>query len=268
MNTRNEDDLCMHQFNLGTNQVFFLVLARTEKGVLEKIEELQQLNVPFVVVCGNILSDHRVIHRELKGKYDAINYGSDFLPEDKKIVCINDVDTRIFNFERTLEHFKNPEVGLVFCKVVVKEGPQQYFYPILDNLRRRFHVASSGELMLIRRNVLENILPLPPCKTEDNFISFKVLEMGYKVVFCEECWVETARTKTLPEETLYKKRTVTGIYQALCYTKPPMLTRIFYFLLPFFAPLLLVCGRRGFHWVKGIVAGLANFLSGDREGKF
>jgi cellulose synthase/poly-beta-1,6-N-acetylglucosamine synthase-like glycosyltransferase len=258
----------MKHLTFGNNRVFFMVLARTAEGVKEKLEELKNIGAPFIVVCGERISHPRITYRRPKGKYDAINYGAKFLPKDSEIVCINDVDTRIFNFRKALEQFEKHRVALLFCKVVVREGPQRHFYYILDKLRRRFHVASSGELMLIHRRVLEEILPLPPCKTEDNYISFKVLEMGHKLVFSEKCWVETARTRNLSEETLYKTRTVTGIYQALSYTKPPVLTRIFYLLLPFLAPLLVVQGKRGFCWLKGIVTGLANFLSGDREGKF
>jgi len=95
---------------------------------------------------------------------------------------------------------------------------------------------------------------------------FKALELGHEVVFFEECYVETSKTKDEKEDEEYKRRTVTGIYQALSYTRPPIAIRLFYILLPFMSPLLLVSGKRGYHWMKGILLGLLDFLRGDRSG--
>jgi len=251
-----------------SSEVFFIVPARTAQGVDSKIKELKMLGYPFVVVCGEKVNIPNVVHRERRGKYDAINYGARFLSSKTRIVCLNDVDTKIFNFEKALEKIRKNGVALVFCKLKVKEGPPVYFYSMMDGIRSRLQIASSGELMLIRREVFEKIMPIPPCKTEDNYISFKIQELGYRSVFCEDCWVETERTKSLKDEEAYKTRTVTGIYQALSQTRGNPLIRVFYFFLPFISPLLLFQGKRGLFWMKGVIHGLTNFLIGDREGKF
>lgn len=250
------------------SKMFCIVPARSRKGVEQKVKELKRIGLPFVVVSSEQMAMSGVTYRERRGKYDAINYGSRFITHNTEIICLNDVDTKIHNFERAASLLDHEDVGLVFCKVIVKEGPQRHFYSMLDRIRKKLHIASSGELMLIRRDLFRKMLPLPPCKTEDNFILFKALELGYKVLYCEECWVETKRTSTLTEETKYKMRTVTGIYQALSYTKPPVVIRVFYLFLPFLAPLLVLHGRRGICWITGIIRGVAIFLSGDREGKF
>jgi cellulose synthase/poly-beta-1,6-N-acetylglucosamine synthase-like glycosyltransferase len=245
---------------------FFLVLARDERHVNEKIAELKSLGVPYLVVCGKNINHLNVVYREPKGKFDAINFGARFVPENADVVVLNDVDTKIHNFQAALQHFKRKEVALVFARVSVKEGPQRWFYVFLDFLRRRLPIAASGELMLIRRSVLMKILPIRPCKAEDSYILFKVLELKHKAVFCEESYVETERTKTAEKEEDYKRRTVAGIYQALAYSKPPYLVKLFYVLLPFACPLLLVLGKRGYFWTKGILLGLIDFLRGDRTG--
>ena len=54
-------------------RVFFLVLARDRKHVEEKIAELKNLNVPFLIVCGEKINNSNVIFRKAMGKYDAIN---------------------------------------------------------------------------------------------------------------------------------------------------------------------------------------------------
>jgi cellulose synthase/poly-beta-1,6-N-acetylglucosamine synthase-like glycosyltransferase len=249
------------------SEVFFVVLARTKDGVEEKIAELENLGVPYIIVCGEKTNCPNVVYRPKKGKFDAINFGAKYLRPETKIVCLNDVDTRIYNFEKSLSKISK-ELVLVFCKVRLDSGPQVHFYSLLDRIRRSLPINSSGELMLVERSVFERILPIPPCKTEDNYISFRVLELGYKLFFCEECWVETKRTQTLEEEERYKTRTVTGLYQALSLTEPPASVRVFYLVLPFLTPLLLLQGRRGLAWAKGILHGLANFLQGDRGGKF
>ncbi|MDI6905796.1 MAG: hypothetical protein QMD13_10035 [Candidatus Bathyarchaeia archaeon] len=245
---------------------FFLVLARDEKYVDEKIEELKTLGVPYLIVCGRSLNHPNVLYRKPEGKYDAINFGARFVPEYTDVVALNDVDTKINNFQAALQHFKRKEVGLVFARVSVKEGPQRLFYVILDLIRRKLPITASGELMLIRHDVLRKILPIRPCKAEDSYMLFKVLELKYKSVFCEECYTETERTKTAEKEEIYKRKTVTGIYQALAYTQPPYLIRLFYVLLPIACPLLLVLGKKGYFWIKGILLGLIDYLRGDRTG--
>ena len=249
------------------SEIFFVVLARTKDGVKEKIAELENLGIPFVIVCGEKTDHPNVVYRPKKGKFDAINFGAKFLRPETKVVCLNDVDTRIYNFEKSLSKLSKGLV-LVFCKVRLDSGPQVHFYSLLDRIRSSLPINSSGELMLVERRVFDRILPIPPCKTEDNYISFRVLELGYKLFFCEDCWVETKRTQTLDEEERYKTRTVTGLYQALSLTEPPILVRVFYLILPFLTPLLLLQGRRGLAWANGILHGFTNFLRGDKEGKF
>jgi len=250
------------------SEVFILVFARDKKGTKEKINELIKLGYPFLIICGENINSPYCAYRINRGKYDAINYGSKFLTKDTKIICLNDVDTKIYYFNKALKKICEKNIVLLFSKVVLNDGPQVVFYNILDKIRRKLLIASSGELMLIRRDVFKKILPIPPCKTEDNYISLKTLELGYKTIFFEDCWIRTKRTQTLEEEEFYKKRTVTGIYQALSFTKGGPLIRIFYLLLPFISPLLLLYGRKGVSWMKGIIYGFTNFLSGDREGQF
>ena len=245
--------------------LFFLVLARDEKYVNEKIEEMKSLKLPYLVVCGKKLNHPNVLYRKPKGKYDAINFGAKFVPQHVDVVILNDVDTKIGNFRAALHHFDSEEVALVFARVSVK-GPQKLFYLFLDFIRRRIPIAASGELMFIRHSVLKEFLPIRPCKAEDSYLLFKVLEFKYKAVFCEECYTETERTKTAQGEELYKRRTVGGIYQALSYTQPPHRIKLFYFLLPIASPLLLVLGKKGFYWMKGILLGLMDYLRGDRTG--
>ena len=247
-------------------KLFFLVLARDERYVNEKIEELKVLGIPYLIVCSRNLNRPNVVYREPRGKYDAINFGFGFIPEDTEVVVLNDVDTKIINFEYAMQCFYSEDAALVFVRVCVKDGPQQFFYGILDRVRRRLPITASGELMLIRYNVLKGIIPIMPCKAEDSYILFKVLESGYKSIFCEECYVKTERTKTEEEEKDYKRRTVSGIYQALDYTNPPYGVKLFFIFLPFICPLLLVTGRKGYFWTKGIFLGFLDHLRGDFSG--
>lgn len=247
-------------------KLFFLVLARDEGGVDEKVEELQGLGVPYLIVCGKKLNYRNVVYREPKGKYDAINFGASFVPKNVDVVALNDVDTKVYHIGAALRHFNSKNVALVFARVSVKEGPQKFFYLILDSIRRRFPITASGELMLIRRNMLEHILPVKPCKAEDSYLLFKVLELKHEVVFCEDCYAETERTKSVEKEEDYKRRTVCGIYQALAYTRPSHLIKLFYILLPFASPMVLVLGKKGYYWMKGILLGLTDYLRGDLSG--
>ena len=243
-----------------------MVFARDRKYVVEKTKELEGFNVPYMIVCGERINHPKVIYRAPRGKYDAVNFAEKLIPEDVDIVTFNDVDARLCGFQAMLSRFEDRRVAIVFASELVREGPQYLFFKIFNPIRRRIPLAATGELMMIRRNVLRKILPLKPCKAEDTYILFKVLEYGYKTVFCEDCYAETERTKTAEKEEIYKRKTITGIYQALFYAKPSLLIRLFYFMLPFMSPLLLVLGRRGYYWMRGILLGFTDYLRGDRSG--
>lgn len=247
-------------------KLFFLVLARDIKHVDHKIRELENLGILYKIICGERLSHPNVIYRVPKGKYDAINFGTSLIPKDVDIVIMNDVDTTIHNFHLALPYLKDEKVALVFGTEMVKEGPQNLFFRILNPIRRKIPIAASGELMFIRRSVFEKSLPLKPCKAEDTYILFKVLEHGYNIVFCEDCYAETERTKTAEQEENYKRRTVCGIYQALSYSNPPWSIKLFYIILPLLSPLLLVSGKKGYFWMKGILSGLVDYFRDDRSG--
>ena len=232
-------------------KLFFIVPARDRRGVKEKIMELENMQVPFLIVCGEKINHPNVVYREARGKWDAINFGSQFIPEDVEVVVLNDVDTRIHNFEHALSHL-NGEASIVYCKVNVPKGPQVKFYKIADPIRKRFHIFASGELMLFKRDAFERVLPIPPCIAEDSYMLFKALELGYHAHFCTKAYVTTERTGSAEEEEAYKARTTLGIYQALKYAKPPPWIRIFYKLLPVAAPLLTLGGEDGRAWMRGI----------------
>ena len=173
------------------------------------------------------------------------------MPKEADVIALNDVDTKIHNIKHALKHL-NSNVDLIYCRLKVSNGPQVMFYRILDPIRKRLHVAASGELMLIRREVFERLLPLPPCTAEDSYILFKALELGYHALFCTQTYVTTDRTANAQEEEAYKARTTFGIYQALRHTRPSPWIRAFYTVLPIIAPLLALASEDGRAWVRGI----------------
>jgi len=246
--------------------VFFLVLARDGAHVMEKIEELEGMRVPFVVVCGSKVEHPSVAYREPRGKWDAINFGARFVPGDADAVALNDVDTRVHGLEHALSHLE--EADLVYCRVNVAGGPQVKFYRMADPIRRRLHVFASGELMIMRREVFERVLPIPPCIAEDSYMLFKALELGYKARFCAKAYAATRRTESAEEEAAYKARTTLGIYQALRYARPPPWIRAFYGLLPLLAPLLAMAGEEGRAWARGVMRALGMALKGHYPTKF
>ena len=79
--------------------------------VAEKISELEEMDVPFLVVCGEKINHPKVVYRKANGKWDAVNYGSQFVPEKTNVVVLNDVDTKIHNFEYALTRLSNEISG-------------------------------------------------------------------------------------------------------------------------------------------------------------
>lgn len=247
--------------------IFFIVLARNCKNVDAKILELQKMNVPFLMVCGEKMNHPNVVYRANAGKWDAINFGASFVPKETTAIVLNDVDTKIHNFRHALLYL-NKKISLVYCRVAVSKGPQVKFYKILNPLRRKFHIAASGELMLIKKEVFERVLPLPPCIAEDSYILFKALELGVKAHFSTKTYVTTERTVDAAQEAKYKNRTTLGIYQALDYAKPPPIIRIFYMTLPLFAPLLTLAGKDGRAWTTGINRGFKDHITNKNPTTF
>ena len=239
-----------------TTVPFFVVMARDRSFVKEKTAELESLGVPFIIVCGENIQQPHVVYRAPIGKYDAINFvlQANLIPKNAKIVAFNDVDTKITGFSSMLQRFKDPNVGIAYATELVKDGPQRNFFAVFNPVRKLFPLAASGELMLIRTKLLHQILPLKPCKAEDTLIMFKALELGNKVVFCDDCFAETERTKTGQKEELYKRKTVAGIYQALSFTNPPPMVRLLYSMLPFLSIIVHCYGkRRLLHFQRNIV---------------
>ena len=76
----------------------------------------------------------------------------------------------------------------------------------------------------------------------------------------------TERTKIAKNEESYKRKTTTGIYQALFYVKPPFAILFFYYMLPFASPILMIFGRNGYYWMRGIILGFLDYLRGDKRG--
>ncbi|MEM4522032.1 MAG: hypothetical protein QW738_02245 [Nitrososphaeria archaeon] len=257
--TRNKDILFK-------NKIFFIVLARDKRYVKEKILELENIKVPYIIVCGEKINHPNIIYRPPKGKYDAINYAINFIPNDVDIIVFNDIDTCLYNFNETLKYFEDPKIALVYVPEQIINGPQVTFYKIFNSMREKIPLAGSGELMLIRKKVLDKMTPIKPCKGEDTYILFKVLELGYNVAYCKECIVTTVRTKNVKSEEMYRRKTVTGVYQALSYTNPPILIKLFYIILPLASILLLFLGNKGYYWFKGIIKGFVDYIMGDRSG--
>ena len=241
--------------------------ARNRKYLDAKIAELQKMNVSFIIVCGEKVNHLNVVYQGNRGKWAAINLAAKFIPKEAKVIVLNDVDTKIHNLKLAFACLSE-RIALVYCRVKVSIGPQVKFYKILNPLRKKFHIAASGELMLIRKEVFECVLPLPACTAEDSYILFKTLELGYQANFCTSAYVTTERTHNAKEEAAYKNRTTLGIYQALDHTKPLPVIRVFYVILPLLAPMLCLMGKDGRSWTKGINRAIKDYLTKKRSTKF
>ncbi|MCW3994641.1 MAG: hypothetical protein NWE98_00635 [Candidatus Bathyarchaeota archaeon] len=225
------------------------------------------MKVSFIIVCGEKIDHPNVVYREPIGKWDAINFAAKFVPNDCSVIVLNDVDTKICNVQQAFEDL-NKRAEIIYCKVMVSTGPQVKFYKILDPLRRRLHIAASGEFMLLKKSVWMQVLPVPPCIAEDSYILFRALELGYRAYFCNSTYVITERTRDAKSEEAYKERTTLGIYQALNYTKPPLWINLFYLLLPIVSPMLNLVGEDGRAWAKGIESAIKAHITNRNCTKF
>jgi len=59
-----------------SSKLFFIVLARNRKNVEEKIMELEEMRVSYVIVCGEMVNHPNVVYREENLKKLA-TYGRD-----------------------------------------------------------------------------------------------------------------------------------------------------------------------------------------------
>jgi hypothetical protein len=246
---------------------FCLVLARDAKSIRMKIREMESLGLPFMIVCGEKFDDPRVVIRVPAGKWDAINFGYRYVPSGTDIVILNDVDTEIHGLAQMLS---SVSAGSDFVYATVKPigGPQPKFYAIADPLNRILKIFAMGELMVIRKKLLDKMMPIPPCLAEDTYLLFKAMELHCNVDFCKGAYVYTARTSSTAEEALYKERTTLGILQALDFSRPPPLIRLFYRSLPILALMLMLTGEEGRSWAKGIMSGYRLHIEGSNRVSF
>lgn len=247
-------------------RVFFLVLARDGRMVEEKARELESKGFPFLVVCGEETGDDRVMFREAVGKWDAINYGYRHLPPGFDTIAINDVDTSIHELGHALALAS--KFDLVYCAVDPGGGPQSAFYAFADPLRSRLNLFASGELMVVRKRVLDELMPIPPCMAEDSYLLFKAMELHRRVRFCRATKVFTSRTKDPMEEVAYKERTTLGILQALDSSRPPVAIRMFYRSLPLLALPLALMGENGRAWSEGMLRAVRLHVEGSKRDRF
>jgi hypothetical protein len=246
--------------------VFFLVLARDRRMVESKILELESYGFPYRVVCGEEMAVDGVEFRMPIGKWDALNYGCSLIPEGVDVVAINDVDTTIHQLESAIALAS--KFDLVYSAVKTDGGPQRSFYAFADPLRERLNLFASGELMLVRRRVLDRLLPVPPCMAEDSYLLFRAMELNLPVKFCRTAYVTTSRTANPAEEAAYKERTTLGILQALDHARPPLHIRLFYRMLPALAIPLLLMGENGHAWGTGIARAVRLHIEGSRRTRF
>jgi hypothetical protein len=247
-------------------KVFFLVLARDGALVGSKVRELESYGFPYTVVCGEEMGMDGVVFRKAMGKWDAVNFGCGLVPDDVDVVAINDVDTQIHQLDKALGLVSR--FDLVYSAVRPEAGPQRSFYAFADPLRERLNLFASGELMLIRKKVLDKLLPVPPCMAEDSYLLFKAMELNRSVTFCRDTYVTTGRTETAAEEVAYKERTTLGILQALDYSKPTALIRVFYRALPLLAMPLMLMGENGRAWGVGVARASRLHSQGSNRTKF
>ena len=147
-------------------------------------------------------------------------------------------------------------------------GPQRRFYAIANPINRILNVFAMGELILVRKDILDRLVPIPPCLAEDTYLMFKAKELGFRVDFCQDTYVSTKTTRNAEEEVLYKERTTLGILQALKYADPPKLVKVFYYLLPLLALVLMAVGKEGRAWSRGITNAIRLHLRGSNRSVF
>lgn len=61
--------------------LFFVVLAKDGEHVHNKIDELEGYEVPHRVICGKEMDHPKVVHRNPKGIWDAVNYSRRVIPK-------------------------------------------------------------------------------------------------------------------------------------------------------------------------------------------
>ncbi len=246
---------------------FCLVLARDAKQVRAKMLEVESIGLPFTVICGESFDDPRVVHRPPVGKWDAINYGYACIPREADVVVLNDVDAEIHGLENMFSSLSGGS-DFVYAAVRPSGGPQPKFYAIANPLNRAMNIFAMGELVVVRKTLLDKLMPIPPCLAEDTYLLFKAMELHYKVEFCQDAYVNTFRTSSLAEEVLYKERTTLGILQALDYTRPPPWIRLFYRSLPALAAMLMLAGDEGRAWGRGITRAIRLHIEGSNRTRF
>ena len=120
------DQKCTKQSSLNRKdreKIFFIVPAKNKQNVFQKIRELETLGYRYLIVCGESINHPHIVYCPPKGKYDALNYGTKFIPHNAEVIAFNDADTEICNFHTLIPYFQSKDFTLIFTKVNVMKGP-------------------------------------------------------------------------------------------------------------------------------------------------
>jgi cellulose synthase/poly-beta-1,6-N-acetylglucosamine synthase-like glycosyltransferase len=221
-----------------------LIIACYNEGeiIREKIENTLQLDYPseklkiFFVTdvtsdgSEKIVNDYKEVElfhsEERKGKNAAINRVLPFLKSPILIFC--DANTflnanAILNIAR---HYKNKKVGAVAGEKRVKAGDSQdmagsgegAYWKYESALKRwdsELHtvVGAAGELFSVRRE----LMPVVPegILIEDFYVSMKIAQEGYKVVYEPDAYAMETGSDSIAEERKRKIRIAAGGIQSI-----------------------------------------------------
>jgi len=230
------------QTNYLPDVTFIVVAYNEEQHIREKIDNSISLRYPkdkiqlIFITDGSDDNTPEIIKEfpeielmhlpERKGKIDAMNRAMRQVKGE--IVIFTDANTYL-NKEAVINiicHFENQHIGVVSSekRILVKGsevavGAGEGIYWKYESMLKKWDselssvMGAAGELLAIRKNLYEKI----PEDTliEDFYLSFKIIENGYKIAYEPDAYALEEPSISLKEELKRKIRIAAGGIQAI-----------------------------------------------------
>jgi biofilm PGA synthesis N-glycosyltransferase PgaC len=235
------------QFSLPENLPHITVIIpmyNEEKVIEEKIRNTSQFNYPKEKLDILLLDDYskdksRQISEEIlkdlnynariianeggKGKARALNWIFPQIINDITLITDADALLEADALHQAVKHFKDPGIGGVTGKIVIisdkarisksQEEAYRAFYDIWRKGESNLHSVSvcNGPLMCFRTELLQKIKVDPDIYADDSDILFKIIRLGYRVVYEPEAVVYERVPLSMKGRIVQKMKRINGL---------------------------------------------------------
>jgi len=223
---------------------FVIPMYNEEDVIKEKIENTAKLNYPRdkleIVVLNDYSTDNSVEiatnalklipfessilnNRHKKGKANALNFIFKHIPNEITVITDADALLKKDSVTQIIKNFEDVSVGGATGKIIIlsdkinmskkQEESYRFFFDIWRTGESNLHSVTvcNGPLAAFRTKLLQQIEVNPNTYADDSDILFRIIQLGYRVLYEPKAIVYERAPKTIKGRLLQKMRRINGL---------------------------------------------------------